>query len=268
MAGMFRDCSGLQTLNLRGFDTSALTTTERMFMNCSNLAELRVSKTFVVPSTYGDMFSGAKSNMKIIGNSLFSFEETDNNLKPVISGTADKVYTLYGEPGISTSLRNVSSTNLTAPEFLDEISFDFSALFNATSSDVAYIGMNTPNQTVVADGINKIISGALMNKTISGIGYYPSNLRLTGNITLSGNNSEFSEKAFIVGDGLTSTAITLINPSSLPNTDTTVEANGTLLLTGSESYVLSNDITVKSGGYFNARKRITITNGAMLKFEA
>ncbi len=162
----------------------------------------------------------------------------------------------------------MGSAQLSGAEFSEEISFDFSELFNATSNDAAYIGMNTPNQTVVADGINRIISGALINKTVSGIGYYPANLQLTGTITLSGNNSEFNEKAFIVGDDSSNTTITLTNPTSLPNTDTTVEANGTLVLAGSESYTLSNDITVKSGGHLNAPKHITITNGATLKFEA
>ncbi len=161
----------------------------------------------------------------------------------------------------------MGSAQLSGAEFSEEISFDFSELFNATSNDAAYIGMNTPNQTVVADGINRIISGALINKTVSGIGYYPANLQLTGTITLSGDNSEFNEKLFIVGDGTKNTNITLNNTASLPQTNIYIKANGTLIFSGTENHTLSNNVTVEHGGYLRALKRLSLSNGVTLKFE-
>jgi hypothetical protein len=145
---------------------------------------------------------------------------------------------------------------------------DCTNLFRATSDDAIYIGMDNSEQTIIADGINKIISGALINKTISGIGYYPANLQLTGTITLSGNNSEFNEKAFIVGDSSTNTIITLTNSLSLPKTDITVEKNGTLVLTGNENYILSNNISVKSGAHFKISSYLIISHNAMLEFQS
>ncbi len=95
MEGMFRYCYGLQALNLCNFDTSALSSTARMFADCSDLAELRVSRTFVVPSSHTNMFSNAKYNMRIIGNYLFSFEETDDDLKPIISARGGRRQSLH-----------------------------------------------------------------------------------------------------------------------------------------------------------------------------
>lgn len=141
-------------------------------------------------------------------------------------------------------------------------------LFAAISNDVAYIGLRKPNKTVIADGTSKTIAVALSNKTISGIGYYPSNLQLIGTITLTGDNSEFNEKSFIVADGTKSTIITLTNPIALPQTDTTVEANGRLVLSSTENYTLSHNLTIKSGGYLQALKRFATANGSLLTFEA
>ncbi len=265
MQGMFNKCENLISLDISNFDTGNVTDTSLMFYNCTNLAELRVSTAFVVPDTpekIENMFVGAKSGTKII--CVFKFSETDDDIKNAINGNADKVYAVIGDLGVSESLQEAVTNQLTNANFPKEANPE--GMFSATASDAVYVGMSASNQTITVDGTNKTIAGALINKTISGIGYYPATLQLTGTITLSGNNSEFNHNSFIIGDGTKNTTITLANPSSLPQTDITVEAKGTLVLGGTEHYTLSKNLTVKSGGYLQSSRRITVLNGSMFKF--
>ena len=271
MLYMFNNCATLPELSLPAkFDTNAVTDMQCMFYRCYSLASLNIFPLFNISSNevnVTSMFGDCKGDIKITGVTQCEFAKSENEIKSQIKHNADSVYTVTNILGVADSLVTVINTQIPNATFSRKIVPDCTNLFGATSDDAIYIGMNTPNQTVVADGINRIISGALINKTISGIGYYPANLQLTGTITLSGNNSEFSEKLFIVGDGTKNTNITLNNTASLPQTVIDIKANGTLIFSGTENYTLSNNVTVKPGGYLRALKRLSLSNGVTLKFE-
>jgi surface protein len=53
MAAMFRSCSNLTSLDVSGFDTSAVTTMAQMFRNCSSLTTIDISGFNVEAITAG-----------------------------------------------------------------------------------------------------------------------------------------------------------------------------------------------------------------------
>ncbi len=223
MHAMFYNCSAIKTLDVSNFDTSQVENVQWLLDNCTNLELLRVSPDFVIPSVNGYMFEDAKSDMRVIGNGGLEFVETSGNVKSAINDEANKVYVVFGDLGISESLRTTLATQLPDARFAEEI--DPTALFGATFNDAAYIGMSTSGQTIAVDGSTQTIATNLINKTISGIGYYPANLLLTGSIIVSGDNTEFNENSLIVGDRVKTTTIVFTNPKALPRTDTIVESN-------------------------------------------
>ena len=162
----------------------------------------------------------------------------------------------------------VKTLKIEIPKIILDIKIipDYTNLFGLSNDDAVYIAMDSDEQTVVIDGADKTIAGALTNKTIDGIGYYPANLQITGNIPLSGNNFEFNQKLFIVGDGIKNTTVTLSNPKALPKTETSVEANATLNFAGTGKYDLSSNLSIKSGGRIVANGRLCIANGATVQF--
>ncbi len=223
MHAMFYNCSAIKTLDVSNFDTSQVENVQWLLDNCTNLELLRVSPDFVIPSVNGYMFEDAKSDMRVIGNGGLEFVETSGNVKSAINDEANKVYVVFGDLGISESLRTTLATQLPDARFAEEI--DPTVLFGATFNDAAYIGMSTSGQTIAVDGSTQTIATNLINKTISGIGYYPANLLLTGSIIVSGDNTEFNENSLIVGDRVKTTTIVFTNPKALPRTDTIVESN-------------------------------------------
>ena len=274
MQYMFCGCSELSELNFpKTFDTSNVTNMQYMFCGCSSLVLAEFSPAFVVSSEEVDvtsMFAWAYSNMKIASlTSLIKreFIESDDTYKFKIAPNANKVYLIKDvDENASTSLVHVIKEQLPSAILDIKIIPDYTNLFGLSNDDAVYIAMDSDEQTVVIDGADKTIAGALTNKTIDGIGYYPANLQITGNIPLSGNNFEFNQKLFIVGDGIKNTTVTLSNPKALPKTETSVEANATLNFAGTGKYDLSSNLSIKSGGRIVANGRLCIANGATVQF--
>ncbi len=240
---------------------------ELMFSGCSQLKELKISDKFTLSenTTTANMFTNCNASLEVVG--VRSFAETAENVKNKISADAGKVYAISGNSSISESFLTTLNEQLPSATTNTEDTINISSLFDSTSDDVAYIGMNTTGQTVVAEGTNKTIACALINKAIDGIGYHTASLQLTGTITLSGNNSEFNQNSFIVGDGVKSTQITFTIPQALPNTDIIVNQKGKLVFSGNNKYTISHKITFKPGGLLASANRIILTDGATLKFE-
>lgn len=229
------------------------------------------SSAFVVsPGTNADnRFSNRNENLTVIassGSNKNGFIEADGEAKSQINKNASKVYVFARSPEISKSLTGVLTNNsiITDTESSDEI--DLSDIFNATANDAIYIGKKTAGQTVVIDGADKTILAALINKTIDGIGYYPASLQLTGSITLSGDNSGFTQETLIVGDAVKDTVITFTDPKALPETDIVVESKGKLVFTGPQKYSITHQITFKSAGLLFSANRIICLNGATIEF--
>ncbi len=267
MLHMFIYCSSLESLDLSNFDTSEVANAGLMFSGCSGLKSLKISDTFTLSGNASTdrMFDGCDTNLRIIGNGDCEFIEANSDAKNAIDTKAEKVYVTSGNSGISDSLQTVLNDQLSQAELVEEI--EPSALFSTSADDVAYVGMITADQVILADGNGKTISGALTNnKSYNEVGYYPSALQLTGTITLSGDNSAFTQKSLIVGDGAKATTVTLTSPSSLPKTEVIIEANGNLAFSGTSGFILSKNVTVKPGGYLQSSQRIILTDGAILKF--
>ena len=271
---MFENCCYLNQLDLRGLDTRNVTNMRYMFSTCHALTTLKISSAFVVPSSHFNMFKGCNENLTVIAplsSDKNEFKEIDGETKSQISENANKVYVFdlgTCSPEISESLAAVIADYNARTNTESSNGIDLSALFNTTSSEAIYIGLNRADHIIVVDGDNKIISGALINKTINGIGYYPANLRLTGSITLSGDDSEFNEKLLMVGDGIKETVITFTDPKALPETDIIVEKNAKLVFTGNKEYVLLHEITFKAIGLLASANSIICTNGATIEFGA
>ncbi len=268
MLHMFIYCSSLKSLDLNNFDTSNVADAGYMFGNCTKLKELKISDKFTLSenTTTANMFTNCNASLEVVG--VRSFAETAENVKNKISADAGKVYAISGNSSISESFLTTLNEQLPSATTNTEDTINISSLFDSTSDDVAYIGMNTTGQTVVAEGANKTIACALINKAIDdGIRYHPASLQLTGTITLSGNNSEFNQNSFIVGDGVKSTQITFTIPQALPNTDIIVNQKGKLVFSGSNKYTISHKITFKPGGLLASTNRIILTDGTTIKFE-
>lgn len=271
MNAMFNWCSNLTLLNLSNLNTENVTNMSWMFSGCSGLTTLKVSPAFVVSSNTGTggMFNECNKNLTVIapsGSDKNGFIEADEEAKSQINKNASKVYVLESSPEISEGLATVLTNNgiKTGTESLDEV--DPSALFNATANDAIYIGKSTSDQTMVIDGADKAILAALINKAIDGIGYYPASLQLTGSITLSGDNSGFTQKTLIVGDAVKDTVITFTDPKALPETDIVVESKGKLVFTGPSKYSITHKITFKSADLLFSVNRIICLNGATIEF--
>ena len=274
MLAMFDHCSNLTLLNLSDLNTENVTNMSWMFSGCSGLTTLKVSPAFVVsPGTStDDMFNECNKNLTVIassGSDKNGFTEADEEVKSQINENASKVYVFdarTNSPEISEGLATVLTNNgiKTDTESSDEV--DLSAIFNATENDAIYIGRNATDKTIVADGTNETILGSLINKAIEGIGYYPASLQLTGSITLSGDNSGFTQKTLIVGDAVKDTVITFTDPKALPETDIVVESKGKLVFTGPSKYSITHKITFKSAGLLFSVNRIICLNGATIEF--
>ena len=275
MDNMFKGCTSLTYLDISNIDAGNACKLDNMFANCSALSTLKISEKFSPPTDtvtgIETMFSDCNANINIVGTKVNQFIVANATVKSKINDSANKVY-IYSMPSvwISDAFKEIAKKQLGNATFEEtaETTTDLSKVFTAKSTDSLYIAQNETNQTFDLDGKDKTITGALVNKTIDDIGYYPAALRLTGSISLSGNNSEFNEQSFIVGDGIKDTTITLDNPNALPQTDTIVESKGTLVLAGTENYTLSKNITVKSGGKLNATKRVILPSGTILRFGA
>ena len=267
-------CTSLTYLDISNIDARRVKYIANIFQKCTALATLKISEYFSPPTNTQDsldtMFSSCNANVNIVGTKVNQFIPDNATVKSKINAGANKVY-IYQTPSawISDEFKEIVKEQLGITTFTQEPeTTDISKIFTATSSDSLYIAQSKDNKTIVADASNKTISGALVNKTVDGIGYYPANLRLTGSITLSGDNSAFNQKSFLVGDGVKDTIITFTNPNALPKTNTTVESNGAVVFDGAENYILSNNISIKSGGKLNATTRIILAgNGGILKFE-
>ena len=271
---MFNGCTSLTYLDISNIDARNAIKVSYMFKDCTALATLKISEYFSPPANTAieidTIFQSCNSNVNIVGTKVNQFIPANATVKSKINAGANKVY-IYQTPSawISDEFKEIVKEQLGITTFTQEPeTTDISKIFTATSSDSLYIAQSKDNKTIVADASNKTISGALVNKTVDGIGYYPANLRLTGSITLSGDNSAFNQKSFLVGDGVKDTIITFTNPNALPKTNTTVESNGAVVFDGAENYILSNNISIKSGGKLNATTRIILAgNGEILKFE-
>ena len=267
-------CSKLTYLDISNIDIRSARYIANIFEKCSILATLKISEKFSPPSDTLDnqdaMFSGCNASINIIGIKVNQFIVANAETKSQISSDANKLY-IFQRPSawISDGLKEIAEAQLESLTYEEEPeTTDLSKMFIANSTDSLYIGQSEAEQTFTIEGADRTISGALINKAIDGIGYYPANFRLTGTISLSGDNSAFNQKSFLVGDGISDTIITLTNPNALPRTNTTVEPLGTLVFGGSGNYTLLNDITIKSGGNLNAIKRIMLSgNGVILQFE-
>ena len=275
MDNMFNGCKSLTYLDISNIDANNTIKIGDMFANCSALSTLKISEKFSPPTDtvtgIDTMFLDCNANINIVGTKVNQFIVANTTVKSKINTGANKVY-IYSMPSvwISDAFKEIAKKQLGNATFeaTAETTTDLSKVFTAKSTDSLYIAQNETNQIFDIDGKDKTITGALVNKTIDDIGYYPAALRLTGSISLSGNNSEFNEQSFIVGNGIKDTTITLDNPNALPQTDTIVESKGTLVLAGTENYTLSKNITVKSGGKLNATKRVILPSGTILRFGA
>ena len=269
---MFNGCTSLTYLDISNIDANNTIDIGGMFKDCSALSTLKISEKFSPPTDtvteLDTMFSGCNSNINIIGTKVSQFIIANATVKSKINADGNKVY-IYQSPStwISADFKKIVGDQLGITTFTEEPeTTDISKIFSATSEDSVYIAQNEGDKTILVDGADKTIAGALTNKTIDGIGYYPANLQITGNIPLSGNNFEFNQKLFIVGDGIKNTTVTLSNPKALPKTETSVEANATLNFAGTEKYDLSSNLSIKSGGRIVANGRLCIANGATVQF--
>ena len=266
---MFKDCTSLTYLDICNIDARNALNIAGMFQNCVALSTLKISEKFSPPIDprrgINTMFLNCNPNIKFVGTEVNKLIVASNDVKSRINKDADKVYVLNTSTCIPENLvKIIASHNIKISVVIDS-----SVLFNTTSSEAIYIGLNRADHIIVVDGDNKIISGALINKTINGTGYYPANLRLTGSITLSGDNSEFNEKLLMVGDGVKDTVVTFTDPKALPETDIIVEKNAKLVFTGNKEYVLPHEITFKAIGLLASANSIICTNGgATIEFEA
>ena len=271
MQYMFCGCSGLNELNFSEiFDTRNVTNMSFMFCGCSSLVSSKFSPAFVVATEEVDvnsMFAWAYPNMKIASLVKRYFSESEDTFKSKIAPNANKVYIIKDVLNILNSLVKVINKQLPNAIYENKIIPDYANLFGLSNDDAVYIGLDTTEQTVVIDGENETVAGALINKTVDGIGYYPSNLQITGNITLTGNNSEFNNKSLIVGDKIKNTIVTLFGMKAVPQTETIVENNGIIDFAGSENYILSNNITCKSGGRILVQSKLEIAKETTLTFE-
>lgn len=84
MSNMFNGCSGLFTLNLSTWTTTANTNMTSMFNGCSNLQTLNLGPNFILGNTHGDMFTRCEKLWRIqLGE---NDEANASNIKGLLSG--------------------------------------------------------------------------------------------------------------------------------------------------------------------------------------
>ncbi|MBQ9335631.1 MAG: BspA family leucine-rich repeat surface protein, partial [Alphaproteobacteria bacterium] len=269
---MFSGCSKLKSLDISSFDTSKVTTVDYIFNRCTSLLTLSVSERFLqsIENVSGcdSIFARCRSSLKVVGKKINQFIAANTETKSKIDADANKVY-IFQKPSawISDSLKEIVKAQLAYPTYEEESEItNLSKIFTSESMDSLYIAQNDADQTFVLNGIGENIAGMLINKAIDGIGYYPASLQLTGSITLSGDNSGFTQKTLIVGDGVKDTVVTFTDPKALPETDIVVESKGKLVFTGPQKYSITHQITFKSAGLLFSANRIICLNGATIEF--